>query len=201
MKSMAFTNSADTAPAEMESMSMLTDAASLGTRVGFRLSVLYGLFWVAVSAILLVLSAVDDGPGAASSIALMVPSVLFTLFYGVVIALVVGGVPGALIGLVTAAIASFLLARVSQERRERAARSITLGVALAIVALLHIALFPILPRSPGDGGHWVFYALFLGVPSVIYVAASIKMAPRLHTGLGQWDVGSTGQDPQGKDSS
>lgn len=201
MKSMAFTNSADTPPAAMESRSMLTDAASLGTRVGFRLAVLYGLFWVVVVTILLAISTGSDGSGTTSYVALLVISVAFMLTYGVVIALVVGGVPGALIGLVTAAIASFLLARVSQERRERAARSITLGVALAIVALLHIALFPILPRSLGDGGHWLFYALFLGVPSVIYVAASIKMAPRLHTGLGQWDVGSTGQDPQGKDSS
>ncbi|HYN88944.1 MAG TPA: hypothetical protein VER55_10450 [Ardenticatenaceae bacterium] len=194
MKSMAFIHSADTTPAGTAARFRLRDSAKLGAVIGFKLSMLYGLSLVAVAAIFVALSLFDQPHSGVRTVAQAVISALFILLVGSVIAFVVGGVPGSLIGLVTAVVVSLLLARISRERPERSAQSLALGVDLAVVATLHIALLPVLrPQSEGATA-WIFYAILLGFPSLIYIAASIKMAAKLQTGLGRWDAVGAGQD-------
>ncbi|HYN88943.1 MAG TPA: hypothetical protein VER55_10445 [Ardenticatenaceae bacterium] len=163
-------------PTAAESTSVVKDGAKWGAATGFSLTIAYGflLLWLLVVGGSLPILRGESYPGESAGD--VVGSLVIVFVIGSIVVFSVGAFHGTLIGLLTGAAVGFLLALFPRPCWKRVGVLLGFAVALSIVWFVHVVWLLVLFR---DYATFFGYIIWFGLPSLIYVAASIVMSWRL----------------------
>jgi hypothetical protein len=157
----------------------LLRAGLLGGKYGFLASGLYSLLIVIVFTGVITYSVIHEWLYPSdSTVPLGVLGVLALSFSAVLVASVVGVLPGTILGVITAIITAIPLFLLRHRLTIRGATVVGVATALLIAFTVHPFFAPSLlqpvepPPFTSSSLSWDSYLLFLGVPSIFYIVAN-----------------------------